>query len=207
MTLRRYGTALILSGASGTGKSTVCTQVREQRIALKFSVSCTTRAPRPGEKEGADYHFITPEIFQKHLRQGDFLEHAEVHGNFYGTLRSEVMTPILNGEDVILDIDIQGAAQIRKTAKSDPTLAACVQSLFLAPPDFVELERRLRGRGTETETVIARRLANAKNELEHWQEYDFLLINDDSQKTASNLLQLLDTLQWRCPLQQEVPFD
>lgn len=205
--MNQHGIALILSGASGTGKSTVCAKVRMRRPELYFSISCTTRAPRPGEKDGVDYYFITPEIFEQRLAAGEFIETANVYGYFYGTLKTEVTDRVRCGQDVILDIDIQGAAQIRQLTASDAVLSSWLSSVFIGPPSFSELERRLRNRGTETEEVILRRLATAKKELTAWASYDYVLVNEDSDQTAEAILNIIDVLHWRTCGKPEDLFD
>ena len=175
----KFGLALIVSGPSGAGKSTVCNLLRKRRPDLKFSVSCTTRSPRPGEKDGKEYYFLSQEEFDAKIAENQFIEHATVHGNSYGTLRSEILDRVIDGEDVLLDIDVQGALLIREFIKNDQFLAKCVEFAFIGPPNFAELENRLRLRATETEEAIAVRLKNAKNELEKWDKYDFLIINKD----------------------------
>ena len=176
--MRRLGMALVVSGASGTGKSTICRQLVAGVAGLEFSVSCATRAPRAGEVDGQDYYFVGRSDFEERVRQGLFIEHAQVHDNYYGTLRSEVEGRVKAGVDVLLDVDVQGAAMIRAAAAKDELLANCAEFLFVAPPSFAELERRLRGRGTDSEEVIAKRLRNANEELAHWDRYDYLLVND-----------------------------
>lgn len=199
------GIALIFSGPSGTGKSTVCAQLRAMRPHIHFSVSCTTRSPRGSEKDGVDYYFLTRDAFEVKLREKAFIEHAEVHGNFYGTLKEEVLRFVREGEDVLLDIDVQGAAQIRESAKHDAELARAVTTVFIAPPSFAELERRLRGRGTDNESVIQCRLQNAHDELAQWKNYDYLLVNNDSEACARALSELLNTLRFQTSRIEEPP--
>ena len=187
---QRLGTALIVSGPSGTGKSTVCKPVMTTMPDLHFSVSCTTRSPRPGEQDGVDYFFITTEEFQRRLQADAFLEHAEVHGNLYGTPRSEVEPYVVAGRDVLLDIDVQGARQVRQRIADTPTGRAAV-FVFIAPPSLEELERRLRGRQTETEAAIQRRLSNARDEMAAWLEYDYLVINDQVEAAGNQLRAIL----------------
>ncbi len=203
MNVNQLGIALIFSGASGTGKSTVSNIVRATLPETRFSISCTTRAPRGEEKNGVDYYFLTREEFKAKLAEDAFIEYAEVHGNFYGTLKSEVLKYVENGEDVLLDIDVQGAQKIRESAQKHDILARCVETIFIAPPSFEELERRLRGRGTDSEEVIARRLENAKNELSCWQAYDYLLVNDDVQVCAENFLGLIRALHLKTKRMKE----
>lgn len=190
----KLGLALIVSGPSGAGKSTVCDLLRQQLPGLQFSVSCTTRAPRADEENGKDYYFLSSEEFAAKVADNQFIEHATVHGNSYGTLRSEIIERINKGEDVLLDIDVQGALQIKEYAKNDPLLEKCVEFTFIGPPSFAELEKRLRLRGTETEESIAVRLKNAKEELEKWQEYDFLIINKEIEKAVDDMEHLIDIL-------------
>ena len=170
----RSGILFVLSAPSGAGKSTLAAALRKSPDFL-FSVSCTTRAPRPGETHGEDYFFLSPAVFRAHIAAGDFLEHAEVHGNFYGTLNSSVTTNLAAGTDVLLDIDTAGAAAIR--ACNDPVIRNALADIFLMPPGFADLERRLRGRGTEDESQLATRLRNAAAEMERWPHYRYTLVS------------------------------
>jgi len=190
----RVGVALVVSGPSGTGKSTVCTQLKELVPELGFSISCTTRAPRQGEIDGREYYFISKEEFYKKRDQGLFIEYAEVHGNFYGTLKSEVLDKVSIGQDVLLDIDVQGALQIKKSAENDELLAKSLELVFIGPPSFTELERRLRSRATESEESIQLRLKNAEAELEQWQEYEYLIINNELENAVSDMKAFLDIM-------------
>ncbi|HEY8990735.1 MAG TPA: guanylate kinase, partial [Luteolibacter sp.] len=139
------------------------------------SISCTTRAPRPGETDGRDYHFLTRDEFERRVAAGEFLEHAEVHGNRYGTLKSEVLGHLAAGTDIVMDIDVQGAAQVR--ACDDESIHAALVDLFVMPPNEAELRARLTGRGTDSEDVIALRMANSLDEMRHWPEYTFRLVS------------------------------
>lgn len=204
--ISRYGTVLILSGPSGSGKSTLTSRALTEFPTLTFSISCTTRAPRGAEKYGVDYYFLTREKFEEHIAAGDFLEYACVHGNFYGTLRSEVAKRVEEGKDVLLDIDVQGAEKILKKAENDPLLARCVETLFIAPPSYTELERRLRGRGTDSEESIVKRLGNARKEMECFHKYGFLIINDDVEEAYMNFKSLVITLQNSTKRLKEEPF-
>lgn len=204
--LSRYGTVLILSGPSGSGKSTLSSRALAEFPTLGFSISCTTRAPRGEEKDGVDYYFLTKEKFEEHIANGDFLEYACVHGNFYGTLRSEVAKRVEEGKDVLLDIDVQGAQKILEKAKSDPLLAKCVETVFIAPPSCTELERRLRGRGTDSEESILKRLGNARMEMACFHKYDFLIINDDVEKAYEKFKSLVLTMQNSTRRLKEEPF-
>lgn len=202
----RTGTALIVSGPSGTGKSTICAKILEAFPSLRFSVSCTTRQPRPGEEHGKNYYFLSQEDFASKIKSSSFLEYATVHGNSYGTLKSEITDHIHNGQDVLLDIDVQGARQVREQASKDPELANAVEFIFIAPPSFQVLEARLRGRQTETEDVIQRRLNNARKELEAWNIYDYLLINDQLDAAVTDMISIINTLKMSARRIKRVPF-
>lgn len=175
------GQLFILSAPSGAGKTTLLKKVMAQVPGLAFSVSHTTRSPRSGEKNGVDYHFVSVKEFQAMRDQGLFLEWAEVHGNFYGTSRPAVMKQLEQGLDIILDIDVQGAAIIAR----DTTVAAV--SVFIAPPSLAELERRLRGRGTDSEETIELRMKNAAWEMAAAPDYDYLVINDVLEEAVTTL--------------------
>ena len=189
--LRRFGIVFVVSGPSGTGKSTICRKVLQDDSNLKFSVSCTTRPPREGENDGVDYYFISKNKFRDHIKQNAFIEHAEVHEELYGTLRSEVEDCIKIGRDILLDIDVQGVARIQGQEEEE-LWTQCVQYIFFAPPSLGELERRLRGRGTESETRILSRLNAGDLEMKNWKNYNYLLINfniSDSVKKLQSIIQ------------------
>ncbi len=162
-----------MSAPSGAGKSTLLNALRPT-AGFVYSVSCTTRAPRPGEVDGEDYHFITRTAFQRRIIEDDFLEHAEVHGNFYGTLRSNVVAQLEAGTDVLIDIDTQGAAGIR--ANGGELIQDSLVDVFIMPPSVEELRRRLLKRGTETPEQIEMRLGNATQEMEAWRDYRYTII-------------------------------
>ena len=170
----RSGILFVISAPSGAGKTTLVQAVRKTSD-LFYSVSCTTRAPRGGETDGGDYQFLADKDFHRKLEAGDFLEHAQVHGDFYGTLREPVLTNLKNGLDVLIDIDIQGAAIIRRCA--DSIIRQALADVFIMPPDLDELRRRLRKRGTETEEQIERRLQTAAREMELWRDYRYTIIS------------------------------
>lgn len=171
---RRLGILFVVSAPSGAGKSTLLNALR-QTPDFVYSVSCTTRSPRPGEIDGEDYHFVTIEEFQKRLAAGDFLEHAQVHDNYYGTLREAVIEQLRAGVDVMLDIDVQGARQVRTDANEE--IQASVADVFIMPPSLEELRRRLTKRGTETPDQIETRLRNAATEMEVWRDYRYTIIS------------------------------
>ena len=187
----RTGMILILSGPSGSGKSSIYKAAIGDLGGIEFSVSCTTRQPRPGEVDGRDYYFITRERFDALVAENAFAEHAEVHGNCYGTLKSELLGRVRRGIDVLLDIDVQGAAQLRALCSDSSEFCEACEFIFIMPPSFEELERRLRARGTETEESILRRLANAKGEMEHANEYDHVIVNDDLARAAKEFTDLI----------------
>ena len=187
----RTGMILILSGPSGSGKSSIYKAAIGGIGGIEFSVSCTTRRPRPGEIDGRDYYFISREKFDSLVAEHAFAEHAEVHGNCYGTLKSELTGRIRRGIDVLLDIDVQGAAQLRALCSDSSEFCRACVFIFIMPPSFEELERRLRTRGTETEESILRRLANAKGEMEHAGEYDHVIVNDDLARAAHEFASLI----------------
>ena len=184
---QRLGSAIIVSGPSGVGKSTVCGRVRENMPDLKFSISCTTRQPRTGEVDGVHYYFISREEFEKRIANDEFIEYARVFDNIYGTLASEVIERVSRGEDVFLDIDVQGALQIRAAAEKNELLKKVCEFVLLAPPSFEVLENRLRGRATDSVEQIEMRLAKAKHELSFYRHYDYVIVNDDLEKAVSDV--------------------
>lgn len=191
----RTGMVLILSGPSGSGKSTIYKAAIAELGGIEFSVSCTTRPPRPGEVDGKDYHFISRGKFDELVSENAFAEHAEVHGNCYGTLKTELLGRVRRGIDVLLDIDVQGAAQLRALCSDSAEFCDACEFIFIMPPSFEELERRLRSRGTETEESILRRLANAKGEMEHANEYDHIIVNDDLTRAVGEFISLIRDLR------------
>ncbi len=174
------GTLFIVSAPSGAGKTTLLAKLLEQTETLCLSISHTTRPIRPGELDGVNYHFTDRTRFIRMVEQGRFLEHAEVFGNFYGTSADWVTTTLRSGKDVILEIDWQGAQQIRR-------LVPETISIFILPPSLPVLAERLRGRGQDGEDVIARRLAGARDEISHYGEYDYLVVNDDFDRALADM--------------------
>lgn len=183
------GSLIVLSGFSGAGKSTVINQVLSQRPEIYFSISFTTRQPRAGEVNGVNYNFVTREEFEARIERGEFLEYAQYNGNYYGTPLDPVEEHLEQGHDVILEIELQGALQVKKRLPQAVTV-------FIAPPSFEELERRLRGRGTETEEVIQKRLAIARQECASMDEFRFIVVNDEVDAAADRLRAIM--LSCRC---------
>jgi guanylate kinase len=171
---RRQGILFVISAPSGTGKSTLCANLRTTPDFI-YSISCTTRTPRPGEENGVDYHFLTREKFEQLIASGEMLEYATVHDNYYGTLKGTVKEALEQGTDVLLDIDVQGAAQIRKTL--DKVVNASLVDVFIMPPTLEELERRLRKRGTETDVQVLGRLETAREEMKLWRLYKYTILS------------------------------
>ncbi|HOZ46530.1 MAG TPA: guanylate kinase [Candidatus Hydrogenedentes bacterium] len=184
------GQVLVVSGPSGAGKRAVLGPAMARDPRLVHSVSATTRAPRPGEVNGRDYWFVTPEAFRRHVEAGDFVEWAEVHGNRYGTLHEELDRKLDSGHDVILELDVQGMRAIRAQRRD-------VATVFIIPPSFEELERRIRGRKTDTEASIMLRLTNARAEMAARDEYDYVVLNDDLDKAIEDFLGVVRRLRER----------
>jgi guanylate kinase len=187
-------TLFIVAAPSGAGKSTLVNALLEREPDISLSISHTTRPPRPGEQYGRHYYFVERTEFEREVGEGIFLEHAEVHGNFYGTSRNTVQDLLQQGRDVLLEIDWQGAAQIRK-AKPD-----CV-SIFILPPSRAELERRLRGRGSDSAEVIERRLRNSRGEIAHAHEFDYIIVNDRFEDALDGLQAIVRAVRLRSALQ------
>ena len=178
----RRGLLIILSSPSGAGKSTLAARLRAWDSTLNFSVSATTRAPRPGEEHGREYYFHSREEFQDMVAKGDMLEHAEVFGNYYGSPKGPVEEAIKAGRDVLFDIDWQGGQQVRASA-----LGKHVLSIFILPPSIPELERRLYARAQDSKEVIDGRMSKSRDEISHWPEYDYVLVNEDLDETEACL--------------------
>lgn len=180
--MARRGLLIILSSPSGAGKSTLARRLMHWDPSIRFSVSATTRAPRAGEVDGREYFFRTRAEFEAMIEQDDMLEHAEVFGNFYGSPKAPVEAALREGRDMLFDIDWQGGQQVRNSS-----LGKDVVSIFVLPPSIRELEQRLRGRGQDSDEVIAGRMRKSRDEISHWAEYDYVLVNDDLEQTDANL--------------------
>ena len=200
------GNLIVISGPSGVGKSTLVKQARLELPYLEFSVSCTTRQPRAGEVDGKDYFFLSEAEFENKVQQGEFLEYAGVFAHRYGTLKSEVVARLQKGADVILDIDVQGAKQIRQAAANDPEIARAAQFIMIVPPDMATLESRLAGRNSETPESLKLRLSGAQNELSTFRIYDYLVVNDDLETAGNELIMLLKTMKMRTNIVTGEPF-
>ncbi len=192
MTQPRKGLLLILSSPSGAGKSTLARRLMDWDPTLRFSVSATTRKPREGEVDGKHYYFKTRDDFEAMVTAGEMLEHAEVFGNFYGSPRGPVEAAMAEGRDTLFDIDWQGGQQIRSSA-----LGRDVVSIFVLPPSIAELDRRLRARGQDSDEVIAGRMAKSRDEISHWAEYDYVIVNTDIDAAFDQLVTILKAERMR----------
>lgn len=188
---------LLLSAPSGAGKTTLCQELLKRRPGLARAITCTTRPPRPGERDGVDYHFLDPETYARRVAAGEFLEHATVYGHGYGTLRQEVLDRLRAGQDVVLNVDVQGAAAIRARAREEPLLQQALVTVFLTPPSRAVLEARLRRRGTDPEPVIQRRLAMAQTEIAHWKDFDYLILSGSIAEDVQRLEAILEAEKLR----------
>jgi guanylate kinase len=197
--IQRRGLMLVLSSPSGAGKTTLSRKLLAGDGSIAMSVSATTRPPRPGETEGVDYYFVSPSMFDQMAAADGFLEHATVFGNRYGTPREPVQLALAKGKDVLFDIDWQGTQQLRQQAGDD------LASIFVLPPSHEELERRLRARAQDSEEVVQARMAKASNEISHWAEYDYVVINDDLDSTLVKIRTILDAERMRRGRQTGIP--
>jgi len=184
--MARRGLLIILSSPSGAGKSTLARRLMDWDPSLRFSVSATTRKPRPGEVDGQHYRFVTHDAFRALVDAGQMLEHAEVFGNFYGSPREPAEIALSEGRDTLFDIDWQGGQQVRRSA-----LARDVVSVFILPPSMAELESRLRARAQDSEAVIAARMQKSRDEISHWGEYDYVIVNRDIDAAEAELRTIL----------------
>ena len=191
---------IVLSAPSGCGKSTLIDMLLQEYCDIVYSISCTTRAPRGEEEDGLDYHFLAKERFEELIREDAFIEYAKVHDNYYGTLKAPIREVLAEGNSMILDIDVQGAAKVRDYVRSLPNndpLKIGYVDIFINPPSMEELRARLVGRGTDAQEVIERRLVNAEGEMKRAGEYMFQVTNDDLSMAYKRLCDLIDALSGR----------
>jgi guanylate kinase len=188
---------LLISAPSGGGKTTLCRQLLGARRNMVRAVTCTTRSPRPGEKNGVDYYFLKPADFLRRVQAGNFLEHATVYGNSYGLLKSELLGKLRAGKDVLLNVDVQGAASIRAAAQTEPELRDALVTVFLTPTTLSEIERRLKKRGADSPDGMRRRVAAAKQEVAQWKNFDYLLISGSKQEDLRLALAIVEAEKMR----------
>ncbi|HXC35248.1 MAG TPA: guanylate kinase [Candidatus Acidoferrales bacterium] len=183
---------LLISAPSGGGKTTLVRQLLRARRNMARAVTCTTRPPRPGEKNGVDYYFLKPADFLRRVQAGNFLEHATVYGNSYGLLKSELLGKLRAGKDVLLNVDVQGAASIRAAAQTEPELRDALVTVFLTPISLAEIERRLKRRGADSPEVIRRRVTAAKQEIVQWKNFDYLLLSGSKEEDLRLALAIVE---------------
>jgi guanylate kinase len=188
---------VLISAPSGGGKTTLCQQLLAARPKMTRAVTCTTRPPRAGERDGVDYYFLDAGSFLKRVQAGDFLEHAIVYGHSYGTLQAEVLGKLREGRDVLLNVDVQGAASIREKAPEVPELERALVSVFLTPSSLSILEARLRKRGTDAAAVIQKRLSVARQEIAHWRHFDYLLLSGSVDEDLRRMLAIVEAEKMR----------
>jgi guanylate kinase len=199
MKIKRRGLMLVLSSPSGAGKTTLARLLLDSDPNVAMSVSATTRPKRPGEVDGRDYFFIADEKFQRMVEAGEFLEHATVFGHRYGTPREPVLEALTAGRDVLFDIDWQGTQQLRQQVRED------VVTVFVLPPSRVELERRLHTRAQDSDEVVRRRMAKANDELSHWAEYDYVIVNEDVARAQAQVATILQAERLKRARQPGIP--
>jgi guanylate kinase len=197
---------IVISAPSGGGKTTLCQQLLAARPDMARAVTCTTRDPRPGEKDGVDYYFLDAGNFLKRVQAGNFLEHATVFGNSYGVLKSEVLGKLRLGKDVLLNVDVQGAATIRAQAQEDPELKRALVTAFLTPATISVLENRLRKRGTDAATVIQKRLSVARQEIAQWKNFDYLIISQTVADDLNHMQAIVEAEKMRATRSQAPEF-
>ena len=188
---------VLISAPSGGGKTTLCQRLLAARPEMTRAVTCTTRPPRAGEQEAMDYYFLDAAAFLKRVQAGDFLEHATVYGNRYGTLKAEVLGKLRQGKDVLLNVDVQGAASIREKAREVPELERALVSVFLTPPAMSIVEARLRKRGTDSPEVIQRRLSVARQEIAQWRHFDYLLLSASIEEDLRRMMAIIEAEKLR----------
>jgi guanylate kinase len=188
---------ILISAPSGGGKTTLCDLLLAARPDMTRAITCTTREPRKGEKDGVDYHFFSATEFLKRLQAGNFLEHATVYGNSYGILKSELLARLRDGKDVLLNVDVQGAATIRERAEAEPELKKALVTVFLTPPSVEMLEERLRKRAQDPAPVIQKRLAVAKQEVSQWKNFDYLILSASKQEDLHRMTEIIEAEKMR----------
>src|SRR5437879_6601061 len=188
---------VLISAPSGGGKTTICQQLLAARPQMTRAVTCTTRSPREGERDGVDYYFLDAESFLKRVQAGNFLEHATVYGNSYGILKGEVLGKLRQGKDVLLSVDVQGAATIRERAEEDPELKRSLVTVFLTPPSLNVLEERLRKGGTDSLAIIQKRLSVARQEIAQWKNFDYLLLSTTIREDLRRMLAIVEAEKMR----------
>jgi len=198
---------VLISAPSGGGKTTLITSLLEAKPQMARAVTCTTRPPREGERDGIDYYFLDAASFLKRVQAGNFLEHATVYGNSYGTLKSEVLSKLRQGKDVLLSVDVQGAASIRQRAEEDIELKRSLMTVFLTPPTLAELEKRLKRRGTDSAQEIKKRLAVARQEFVQWKNFDYLLVSTTIEGDLRRMLSIIESEQMRTARVQPPNFE
>ena len=197
---------VVISAPSGGGKTTLCQQLLAARPDMTRAVTCTTREPRKGERDNTDYYFLDAGSFLKRVQAGNFIEHATVHGHSYGVLKSELLSKLRLGRDVLLNVDVQGAATIRQRAEEDPELKGALVSVFLTPPSAAILEQRLRRRGTDAPAVIQKRLSVARQEVAQWKNFDYLLISTTIEEDLHRMLAIVQAEKMRAARMQPPEF-
>ena len=188
---------LVISAPSGGGKTTLCQQLLATMGNLRRAITCTTRSPRAGEENGKDYYFLPKEEFLRRINESHFLEHANVYGNLYGVLKSEVQEKLQNGNDVVLSVDVQGAASIKKEAQKDECLARCLVTTFLSPASFQLLEQRLRKRAQDSEEVIQQRLKAARAEIACWRDFDYFITSTTIEEDLRRMQAIIEAEKMR----------
>jgi guanylate kinase len=188
----------LISAPSGAGKTTLCASLLNTCPNMRRVITCTTRPARAGEQDGVDYHFLDPATFLRRVQSGHFLEHATVYGNSYGTLKSAVVEKLEQGLDVLINVDVQGAASIRKAAEVDAALGRALVTVFLTPPSLEIIEQRLRKRAADSDEVIHRRLAVARQEAAQWRHFDYLLLSSTPEEDVRRALAIVETERMRC---------
>ena len=188
---------ILISAPSGGGKTTLCDLLLAKRPDMCRAITCTTRSPRPGEKDGVDYYFLTAADFLKRMQAGHFLEHATVYGNSYGLLKSELLGKLRAGKDVLLNVDVQGAATIRTAAQEEPELRDALVTVFLTPASVEILEGRLKKRNADAEAVIQKRLAVARQEVSAWKHFHYLIMSTSKEADLHRMLAIVETEKMR----------